>query len=143
MPDSQYGLSPVDPHLVGVIADLSAIRATTTETHRRIENLERTIADISELTKALLRTQSQTDSNSERLNRLEHQAESIDKNIEGLATHEIRLTIIERDLIKNGEFRVNGLERLRTGVFTVFITALVSASGYVIATFLLPLVLHK
>ncbi|WP_158812087.1 hypothetical protein [Beijerinckia sp. L45] len=139
--DGLFGLPKPEPQsmLLALVADSAAMRQSAANTDRRLESI---FSEVQKLVEAVMVVQSQSARNAADIQEMKARCETIDKSVDEIATLKLRTEALERDLIKNGELRMSNLERLRTAVAGVFCTILVSGTGYLIATFVMPLLKH-
>ena len=143
LPDYFNAKAP-DPQLTvyAMMADISAMRASSMNAERRFDVIEKAVGKNEELLRALLDVQAKATANERNIAELKVRCETIDRNVDALSDHNIRIKKLEEDLIKNGELRMSNLEKTRSAIFGIIGTAALPALGWLFATFVLPLLKH-
>jgi hypothetical protein len=131
-----------DVTLTGLAIDLAKVQTTVSESARRLENIEKNMSGISDLSLLIVSTKTLTEQNERRISVVEIRAETIDKNVSEITTHGLRLTSLETDLIKNGELRMSTLEKGKAKMFAILGTVTISAAGWAFVNYIVPM-LHR
>jgi flagellin-like hook-associated protein FlgL len=136
-----FGVPDPDPRtsILGLVADMAAMKQYLQNSERRLDGIERAIANVQELMKAVIAVQSQAVSNTRRIDVLETRAESIDKNYDQLISHTLRIANLENVLITNGEYRIASLETSKTAVLGAVGAGSLAGLGWLFRDYLLPL----
>jgi len=128
--------------MTGLAVELAKVQTTVSDSNRRLENIERNMTGINDLSILIVKTNSLAEATERRISIVETRAESIDKNIDSLATHDIRLSTLEKDIIENGELRISTLEKGKAKVFAILGTITLSGLGWFFVTYIVPLLHH-